>query len=80
MLLRLSSKGQLVLPKKIRETLHLKNGDQFQARIVDGNIVLEPLKKDAIDRLHGILEGTDVLKELEEEHRREVEHDKNFFA
>ena len=80
MLLRLSSKGQLVLPKKIRETLHLKNGDQFQARIVDGKIVLEPLKKDAIDTLHGILEGTDVLNELEEEHRREVERDKNLFA
>ena len=80
MLLRLSSKGQLVLPKKIRETLHLKNGDQFQARIVDGKIVLEPLKKDAIDRLHGILEGTDVLNELEEEHRREVERDKSLFA
>ncbi len=76
MLLRISSKGQLVLPKKIRETLHLKNGDQFQARIVDGRIVLEPVKKDAIDRLHGILAGTDVLRVLEEEHRREIEHDK----
>ena len=80
MLLRLSSKGQLVLPKKIREKLHLTSGDQFQARIVDGKIVLELLKKDTIDRLHGILAGTDVLKELEEEHRQEIEHDRNLPA
>ena len=80
MLLRLSSKGQLVLPKNIREKLHLKSGDQFQVRIVEGKIVLEPVKKDAIDRLHGILAGTDVLRELEEEHRREIEHDRDLPA
>jgi AbrB family looped-hinge helix DNA binding protein len=80
MLLRLSSKGQVVLPKKIREKLNLKNGDQFQARIVNGNIILEPVKVDKIERLHGILAGTDVLKELEEEHRREIEHDRNLSA
>ncbi|MEW5827772.1 MAG: AbrB/MazE/SpoVT family DNA-binding domain-containing protein [Chloroflexota bacterium] len=80
MLLRLSSKGQLVLPKKIREKLHLKNGDQFQARIEDGKIVLEPVKMDVVARLHGILAGTDVLKELEEEHRREIEHDRDLSA
>jgi len=80
MLLRLSSKGQLVLPKKIREKLHLTSGDQFQARIVDGKIILEPLKKDAIDRLHGVLAGTGALKELEEEHRREIENDRDLSA
>jgi AbrB family looped-hinge helix DNA binding protein len=80
MLLRLSSKGQLVLPKAIREKLHLKNGDQFQVRIVDGKIVLEPVKTDAIDRLHGIFAATDLLKGLEEEHRREVENDRSLFA
>lgn len=80
MLLRLSSKGQLVLPKALREQLRLKNGDQFQARIVDGNIVLEPVNKDAIQRLHGILAGTEVLKDLEAEHRREVEHDRQLSA
>lgn len=75
MLLRLSSKGQLVLPKKIREKLNLKIGDQFQARVVDGKIILEPIKKDTLTKLHGVLADTDVLRELEEEHRREVEHD-----
>lgn len=80
MLLRLSSKGQLVLPKTIREQLRLKNGDQFQARIVDGKIILEPVKLSTIKRLHGVLAGTDVLRELEEEHRREIENDSNLLA
>ena len=44
------------------------------------SIILEPLKKDAIDRLHGILAGTGALKELEEEHRREIENDLNLSA
>lgn len=80
MLLRLSSKGQLVLPKAMREQLQLKNGDQFHAQIVNGKIVLEPVEKDAIHRLHGILAGTDVLNALEEEHRREIENDDKLSA
>ncbi len=80
MLLRLSSKGQLVLPKNIRQELRLKHGDQFRAKVVDGKIVLEPIQKNAIQRLYGILEGTDLLKDLEEEHRQEVERDNQLFA
>ncbi len=80
MLVRLSSKGQLVLPKVMREKLHLKNGDQFQARIVDGKIILEPVNLGTLGRLHGILADTDVLNELEAEHRREIEDDRNLFA
>jgi AbrB family looped-hinge helix DNA binding protein len=73
MLLRLSSKGQVVLPKAMREQLHLKNGDQFQARIVDGRIVLEPVQANIIDKLYGKYAGYDYLKDLEEEHREEIE-------
>jgi len=75
MLLRLSSKGQLVIPRSIRESLHLKNGDQFQARVVDGKILLEPVQADLIHQLHGLFAGSAMLKELEEEHRQEVEND-----
>jgi AbrB family looped-hinge helix DNA binding protein len=73
-LLRLSSKGQVVLPKPIRDLLRLKNGDQFHAHVVDGKIILEPIQGDVIERLHGKFAGSDLLKELEEEHRREVEN------
>ncbi len=78
MLLRLSSKGQLVLPKAIRQELRLKHGDQFRAKVVDGKIVLEPVTKEenVIRKLYGKYAGYDFLKDLEEEHRREVENDR----
>jgi AbrB family looped-hinge helix DNA binding protein len=75
MLLRLSSKGQLVIPKTIRESLRLKNGDQFQVRVQDGKIVLEPVAKGLIQKLHGKYKGHDMLTVLEEEHRQEIENE-----
>lgn len=75
MMLRLSSKGQVVLPKKIRESMRLKSGDRFLARIVDGKIILEPVQVDLIDRLYGKFAGHDLLKDLENEHRWEIENE-----
>ena len=80
MLVKLSSKGQLVLPKKFRENLHLKSGDQFHVQILDGKIILNPVKTDAINRLHGILAGADLLTALEEEHRQEIDNERKIFA
>lgn len=75
MLLRLSSKGQLVIPKAIREALRMKIGDQFQARVQDGRIILEPVAKGLAQKLHGKYKGHDMLTALEEEHRREIENE-----
>ena len=76
MLLRLSSKGQLVIPKTIRESLHLKNGDQFQVKIVDGKIILDPVAKGLVEKLYGKYAGQNMLAALEEEHRRELENER----
>ncbi|GAB4454932.1 MAG: hypothetical protein Kow0070_21600 [Anaerolineales bacterium] len=76
MLLRLSSKGQLVIPKTIRESLRLKNGDQFQVRVMDGKIILEPVAKGLVEKLHGKYAGHDMLKALEDEHKREIENER----
>ena len=75
MLLRLSSKGQLVIPKTIRESMRLRNGDQFQVRVIDGRIVLEPITKGLVQKLHGKYAGHDLLKALEEEHRQEISNE-----
>ena len=80
MLVKLSSKGQLVLPKKFRENLHLKSGDQFHAQIMNGQIVLKPVKFSAIERLHGILAEIDLLSALEEEHCKEINNERKVFA
>ena len=76
MLIRLSSRGRIIVPKALREQLHWKAGDWVVVRDADGKIVLEKLPQDKVSELHGKLAGYDYIKDLEEEHRREIEKDK----
>lgn len=39
----LSSKGQLVIPKAVRDDAHVVAGSQFEVRYLDGEIRLRPL-------------------------------------
>lgn len=39
----LSSKGQLVIPKAVRQSAHLAPGDMLSVRYVDGEIRLKPV-------------------------------------
>jgi antitoxin MazE len=39
----ISSKGQIAIPKEIRDALHIKAGDKFTVEIIDGTIVLRPV-------------------------------------
>jgi AbrB family looped-hinge helix DNA binding protein len=72
MLVTLSSKGQLVIPKPVREALNVSSGDQFIVQLVEGKIVLEPITVSIIDRLFGKFHGEDLLTHLEEEHRQGI--------
>ncbi|MBI2321510.1 MAG: AbrB/MazE/SpoVT family DNA-binding domain-containing protein [Chloroflexi bacterium] len=71
----LSSKGQVVIPRAARQALGLRPGARFDVRITDDAIVLKPVVASPIDRLYGKFAGSDMLSELEEEHRREIERD-----
>lgn len=44
---KLSTKGQVVLPSRIRNKLGLRPGDPLDARVEDGRIVLTPRKRRA---------------------------------
>jgi AbrB family looped-hinge helix DNA binding protein len=44
---KLSTKGQVVLPSRIRNKLGLRPGDPLDARVENGRIVLTPRKKRA---------------------------------
>jgi AbrB family looped-hinge helix DNA binding protein len=76
MLVTLTSKGQLVIPKPVRQALNLSAGDQFRVHIEEGKIVLELLGGGSlVDRLYGKFAGDDLLSDLEEEHRLELDHE-----
>ena len=52
--LTLSSKGQITLPKELREQLNLHAGDQMIYTIIDGQIVITP-KNVNFNELAGLL-------------------------
>jgi AbrB family looped-hinge helix DNA binding protein len=41
----LSERGQVVIPKKIRDSIHLNKGDELEIEVKGDSIVLKPLKR-----------------------------------
>ena len=73
---KLSSKGQLIIPKTVRRILDLRSGSQFNVKVHNRKIILEPVQKDsAWDSLFGKYAGTDLLGPLEKEHKKETNND-----
>ena len=69
---KISSKGQIVIPKEVREKLKIKPGAFFHVRLEKNNIVLIPMKKGPLDNLYGKFAGEKILAELEREHAGEI--------
>jgi AbrB family looped-hinge helix DNA binding protein len=72
MLARLSSKGQLVIPKAVRQALGLRTGVRFHVQFKEGKIILEPLATSPVDALYGKYPDAGFLADLEAEHRQEL--------
>lgn len=75
MLARLSSKGQVVIPKAVRQALGLEAGARFRIQFNDGKIILELLSTSPIDALYARYRNVDLLAELEAEHQKELKHE-----
>ena len=41
--IKITSKGQITIPQKIRKKLSLKTGEYLRAEIINGKIVLKPI-------------------------------------
>lgn len=55
---KLSTRGQVVVPKSVRDHLGVSDGDLLDFVVLsDGTVVLKPRKKD-VRRLSGILKGS----------------------
>jgi len=70
---KISTKGQLVIPKEVRKKFDIEPGTFFEIRIEKDNIILIPMKKGPLDNLYGKFAGENILAELEREHSDEIE-------
>ena len=66
-------KGQIILPKKIRDKLGIKPGTVVSVKLVDDHAEIRPLPNDPIEFLTGILKDHpgSMAKELVEERKRD---------
>jgi AbrB family looped-hinge helix DNA binding protein len=74
-----SSKGQVVIPRALREKYGLTSGTRLEVAESDAGLVLAPVKQSRSARrqtgwrtLRGSAKGTNALKEHLAEHRREA--------
>jgi AbrB family looped-hinge helix DNA binding protein len=67
------TKGQLVIPQKIRKAIGLKRGQKVKLQLInDQRVELTPVPDNPIDVFFGIFkEGTSLTKALMKEHREE---------
>jgi len=70
-----STKGQIVIPKEVRERFGLRPGTKIDIKLKGNEITLKPMRENVSDRLYGKYRGVDLLKDLKEEHYREVKRE-----
>ncbi len=70
-----TSKGQVVIPAKIRRKLGIKEGTYIQIDLDEANkrIILTPVTREYIDSLRGKYKGKGLMKALKAE--KELEKD-----
>ena len=72
MLVRLSSKGQMIIPKPLRQALRLEAGTRLRIRQDGPRIIIEPEIASPVAALFGKYPDANFLADLEAEHRQEI--------
>ena len=73
---RMSSKGQVVIPARIRKSLGLRKGTPLAIREDHGTVVIQPATREYFDQFAGIFKGKGALtKELLAERARDRERE-----
>lgn len=62
---RMSSKGQVVIPEKVRKSLHLEPGSEFAVFAVGDTVMLKVIQPPSMDELEGLLERSRQYAEKE---------------
>ena len=72
---RLSSRGQVALPKAVRDQLGLTEGDRLTVRVEADEVILRKSAEGSWREWEGRFKGSDLLKDLARERRRELARD-----
>ncbi|NPV81090.1 MAG: AbrB/MazE/SpoVT family DNA-binding domain-containing protein [Firmicutes bacterium] len=75
-----SSKGQVVIPKAVRDAAGLRVGTRLKVTLKEDGILLTPVRAETADVLYGRFRGQDLIADLEAEHRAEVRRDSEIGA
>jgi len=67
--LKIRRKGVVILPKRLREALGVKEGDEVVAEVVDDKIIMRPLKPKVVKIEPGFVDEI-FMEELELERRK----------
>lgn len=62
---RVLTKGQIVIPKELREKANISPGDKVEVKVTKEGIVISPIKKTYAEKFAGIVKGKLSLKDLE---------------
>lgn len=67
-----SSKGQIIIPAEVRKKKGIKQGDRFEVKMLENQLLLVPVEKKSLAGLYGLFKGEGLTRSLQEEHEREL--------
>ena len=73
---KVTSKGQVVIPKKLREKYGIRTATAVRWIEKDQGILMVPESEDPIVAARGMLKGSGILKAFMKEKRREKQKEK----
>ncbi len=71
-----STKGWIVIPKKLRDRYHIKAGGKVLITEGEGSLKVVPLPEDPAKAFRGILKDVPLLRELMDSRREDNEREK----
>ncbi len=60
------AKGQIVIPKELRDKAHISQGDKVEVKMMREGILILPVKEAHAGKYRGIVKGKLSLEKLEE--------------
>jgi AbrB family looped-hinge helix DNA binding protein len=72
---RLSSRGQLALPKAVRDQLRLGEGSYLTVRVEGDAVILRKAPAEGWRQWEGRFKGSDLLRDLARARRKELARD-----